>query len=409
MNLSKKSVFNIPHIVIITVLFNITAGCFLDSKKKGGKKSGGQAAELILRDSIFFDRLGDRTTARISFKTKIKVLCDLSYGAQESSDKISRTPPRTCNTPKDNPLEFTDTINDLDPNKFYYVFLTVKNSDNPNEVDNITVREPGSPPSANQPSTQANNSPSAQSQQSNQNSISELFVGRIDLVLKAGEVFRHVPKTGLDSEQIRTQLKPTLGCFDQAPVKPIMFGAPDANPTITQLATRDLGNTNATTIPELPGILLLDYPNLNEGIDKWTFMYRHQNKDQIYSSRPIIRFSKVQIASETTYDLDYPNLDDTTDPIKIDQRKDLQIQWSVPPQTPATSYVHVQIGRPTLQKSVYCVFQADQRKGLINSRILGNIQQGSHVISAGLSTILFSPKDRWITITYDWRSGRIEK
>lgn len=395
--------------ITLMLLSNSQMGCFWEAKKKSSQKSANQSPELVIRDSIFFDRLGDRTSARISFKTKVKVLCEISFGPQDSLDSGNRNSPRPCSSTQDSQLSMSDVITGLDPNKFYYVYLLAKNSENQSEVDSITIREPGSPASPNEPSTQANNSPPGPFQPPGSTSTSDLFIGRIDLVLKSGEVFRHTMKPNLDSEQVRLQLKQNTGCFDQAPSKTHSFGIADANPIITQLATRDLGSATANTRQELPGILQLDYSSINEGVDKWTFMYRYQNKDQIFTSRPVIRFSKVLLLSEPPKDLDYPNLDDTSDPVKIDSRKDLQIQWSVPPQTPATSYVHVQIGRPTLQKSIYCVFQADQRRGIINSRFFSNLQQGSHVISVGLSTILFSPKERWITTTYDWRSGRIEK
>jgi len=406
MRFSKKRSADYASFLITLWIALQSTSCLFQSKKKSGNSAGSQSSELILRDSLFFDRVEDRTSARITFKTRSRVNCSISYGPQDPLD-TNKTPPRNCSNQQPNQQEFIEKISGLDPNRFYYLYITVTSIDDPRIIDSITVREPGSPANPSQPSTPGKKSPSSTNNPSDL--ITELFIARIDLVLKSGEVFRHVPKTPLSPEQIRAESKPQLGCFDQSPIKNLAFRSHDSNAKISFLATRDLGSANGVTRPELPGILNLDYSNISEGVDKWTFMFQIESQDRIHTTKPIIRLSKVELVSDQTTILGYPDLSNSPEPVRIDNKRDLSLQWTIPPQTPSSSYIYVQIGRSTLQKSVFCVFQADLRRGLISTQHLGNLPPGQHVITVALATTIFSAKDKWMTITNDWRSGRIEK
>ncbi len=388
--------------------------CFLEGKKKKNQRGATGGSEIVLRDSIFFDRLGDRTSARLTFKTKVPATCQYTFYPQDQPTPDAPPQPILCSDPDKPRSEFNERISPLLAGKLYFLTLTAKNPSAPGTPDTFIVREPeggggtNSPAGTSPSGTSPSGSPSSNGDQDTA-PLSELFVGRVDMALKSAEVLRHVLKTPLSREAIRNELKRTVGCQDQAPTTSYPFRSHENQILISQLATKDLGTALSTPRPDLPGVLNLDYSAINDGIDKWTFMYRFQDQDQIYSARPVVRLAKVQLISDQTYDLDIPNLDESSEPVKINPLKELKIQWTVPPQTPATSYVTVQIGRPTLAKSVFCVFQADQRTGTIPPQLLSNLQSGRHVISVELATTVFLPKEKWITTAYDWRSGRIEK
>jgi hypothetical protein len=399
-------------ICAILVSAPLITSCLFDDKKKDTRRGAGANPELIKRDSIFFDRLGDKTSARLTFTTNIPATCSYSFYSQDQDGRKADTKPCSGDSvPKTN---FAERVAPLDPNKLYFLTLTAKDAGNPTVLDSIIVREPpaggpaGSTPSLPSPGP-ADPTPGTPPAGGTSALLSELFVARIDMVLRTGELFRHGLKTPTNAESIRKDLQPPLGCFDEAPTSGYPYRSADPNASISQVATRDLASGLAVPKSGQAGLLRLDYAAINDGIDKWTFMYRLQNQDQLYTARPIIRLGKVVVTSDQAFDLDYPNLDESSEPVKIDPLKPLKVQWTVPPQTPASSYVTIQIGRPTLVKSVFCVFQADQRSGTIDPKWIQNLDSGRHVISVELATTIFSPKDKWITTAFDWRSGRVEK
>jgi hypothetical protein len=374
---------------------SLLTGCFLKKKKSSGKGSG--KAELVDRQSIFFDRIGVGETGQLKFKTKKPALCELTLYAQEAGIEPTKDKPKvTACSGTDARAEFTEALEGLRTDALYFVVIRAwEAAESKEKGDVVTVREGQDPKAVITPGGDGK--------------LKDLLVARLDVPLKTAEVHRHSFADATDVATIRTQLTRKEGCTQGVPDKdgPFREAAPDV--AIANLATRDFAAGTAGPHPDYPGRLLLTYPSLNDGLDKWSLYYQLNGQDFAVTARSLARILNMEMESTSIMAFEAPQLAEAADPLKIDPTKPLKISWTLGGGPRPLAYMAVMIGRPDYEKSIVCVFKADQRTASIDPALLQGLDDGRHVLLAELASSQIWAKEGWLVTTYDWRSGRIEK
>ncbi len=388
------------RVVVVALTLPLMTGCFLKPKKKSAKKSGGAASGLIVRDSIFMDRVGDGDVARVAFKTSKDTLCEMSFYSQEPTVLPAKEQPTVvaCSAGAARSA-FTEQLPGLRTDTLYFVIISAwEASATKAQADVVTVKET--------PSASSIISPGGASD----GLFRDLMVARFNIPLQAAEVHRYTFDQPADIPTIKAKLTRAIGCQQGLPDKDAAFreAAPDV--AIKSLASRDYAAANATVHPDYPERLQLSFPGLNEGADKWTLSYKLGDQDVSVPVRPISRILNMEMESGTDIiNFDKPQLVEAVDPLKIDPTKPLKLSWTTANNLLELSYLTIQIGRPDYEKSIYCVFPADKRSGDVDAKFLQGLDDGKHVLLAELQSNQVWVKDGWLITTYDWRSGRIEK
>lgn len=383
----------------IALILPLTSACFLKPKKKSGKKANA-ASSLIARDSIFMDRIGDGDSARLTFKTKIAAQCAMAFYSQDQNGTPTKDQPTVVPCAQgDARTEFVEELKGLQTDTLYYVLLTAWEGGSTKEHgDLVTIKETPNSSSVITPGGEGDGL------------FRDLMVARLDIPLGVAEVHRHAFDQPTDAASIKTKLNRTIGCQQGVPTKDAPFRDAAKDIVIQNLATRDFAAGNAAAHPDYPGRLQLTYPSVNEGVQRWTFLYTLNGKDILVPIRPIRTIVNMEMESgDAIMNFDKPQLADAVDPLKIDPTKVLKFSWTTENQPQETAYVTVQIGRPDYDKSIYCIFPADKLSGEVDAKLLQNLDDGKQVVLAEMASNQLWVKDGWLVTVYDWRSGRIEK
>lgn len=381
------------------LLLPLVSGCFLKPKKKAGNKSSG-ASEIIARDSIFMDRIGDGDSARMSFKTKLAAQCEMAFYSQEPSGQPTREQPKVVPC-KAGPAreEFVEELPELKTDTLYYVLLKAwKDGDTVEKADVVTVKET--------PNSASIITPGGEGEEG---LFRDLMIARFDIPLGVAEVHRHTLPTPTDIPTIKTKLTRKLGCQQGIPDKDAPFREAADSIAINGLTTRDFAAGTATAHPDHKNRLQLTFPSLNKGVKKWSLLYQLNGKDILVPVRPIRRIVNMEMESTDITNFEEPQLAEAVDPLKIDPTKPLKFRWTTENTPQETAYMTVQIGRPDYDKAIYCVFPADKLSAEIEPQFLQNLDDGKQVVLAEMASNQLWVRDGWLVTLYDWRSGRIEK
>lgn len=377
----------------------LLSSCFLFPEKKDGKKGSGASTGLIIREGIYFDRLGDGDTARLQFKTTRPAVCELSFYSREAGGTPTKEKPEviSCSGQDRARQEFTEQLTGLRADTLYDVVISAwELSNGKAKSESVLVRE-------------SSGNPNAVATGGKSELFKELFVARFDLPLRTAEVHRTVLESPIDVAGIKSRLTRKVGCQQGAPPPPAAFREAHKDLSLTNLATRDLASGTAQPHPNSPGRVQLTYGSLNDGVDKWTLLYQLNGKDVAVPIRPISRLINVEMESASVLSLDQGGLSSSPDTLKLDAKKPLKISWTTGSNLLELSYVAVQIGRPENDKLIYCLFPAVQRTASIDSKLLQTLEDGPHIVQVELASNQIWVKDGWLATLYDWRSAQIEK
>lgn len=385
-------------VTFVAILIGSLSSCFLMPKKKSGKKISGSSGLIVTQinneSAIFFDRIGDGDTARLQFKTTKPALCELAYYSQDPNVEPKKDAPKVqaC---AEGPArtEFTEKLEGLRTDTLYEVVITAwPDGLTKANGESITVRETAS----------NSGDPTADGK------LSDLLVARFNIPLKVAEIHRSSLGAPTDLPTIKTRLNRQLGCRQGVPKGEAAYREAAADVGIKNLATRDFAAGSAVAHPESGGRLLLTYPTLNDGLEKWTLLYQIGDKDVSVPARPMSRILNMEMESTEIIAFDEPQLAEAADPLVIDATKPLKFAWTTGTLIDQ-AYMTIQIGRPDQDTAIYCVFQASKLSGVVEPALLAQLEDGRHVVSAELNGNQLWAKDGWLISVFDWRSGRIEK
>ena len=386
----------IGTLLALGFLSGLMSGCLLSTKKSTRSRG---ASELIVRDSIYLDRIADGAAGRLQFKTSRSAVCEIAFYSQEPNVAPTKEKPVTvpCSGEDKPRQEFTERIENLASNTLYFVVISAWDPGaGKKAADVVTVREGAGNPSPGNPGSQ-------------DGAVRNIFVGRIDLPLKVAEVHKHTLAKPASLSDLKRALVRNEGCQVSVPNAPAPFREPTTDLGIANLASRDIATGSATQHKDYPQRVSLLFPSLNIGMDKWSIFYQENGRDVLIPARPIATFASVVMTSNQSYNFETPQLNEATDPFKIDPNQPLRFAWTSNSQLTTSTYVTVQIGRSNNQKSIYCLFAAEKRAGTIDPQLLVGLAPDKYVISVELVSNILIAKENWLVTSYDWRSARLEK
>lgn len=400
------------RVATLLVLLPLTLqfGCFLQSKKQSASAPPG-GSQLLLRDRVLIDRVGNGNAARLQFETAQPALCEFSYTPQTTGVPDPNQPPVTsqCSSPETPRTQFVEKIANLRTDLLYRITITAwATGSDKSHGDSIVVDE--------QPTGQG----TATDQHTTNGAVNggdlgvpstyeTLFIARLDLPLKSAEVYRTALGEASSPAKIKEKFVRQTGCqkgsipFESA----FRTAAPDLQ--LTNLATKDLATAAGKAHPDFPPRQLLTYSSINLSLDTWTILAQLNGTDLNIGVRPINSIANLEMESASTVAFDPPSLSKVSDPLKIDPSKPLKISWTVTGNLLDSAYLSVQIGRPGYVKAIYCIFPAADRTGSFDPALLQSLDDGTYVIAAELSTNQLVAKYSFVVATADWRMGRITK
>lgn len=409
------------------ILFVSTAAalssCFLMPREKTAKKIGAKS-RILNRNSIYFDRVGDGKSARIRFKTNRPANCELSFYSQTEGGTPNRKKPgrKKCSNSETDQTSFEEKITDLSTEHLYFVVLKIWDAKNKKEKPEVvTVKEAGGNSGGNPAETVDEPNPSSDGDDNPntvidpapipiEDKLSELFVARFNIPLRMAEVHKHKLQKPLSLSELKQQLTLGSGCREGFPdSKSLPFREAVNTLDLEGLTTQDFAAATAQPHPTAPGRLQLQFNGLNEGLDKWTFLYKLGGQDFNVPVRPISRIVSMDMESDDITTVESTQLTDAVDPLKINPSKPLKFKWTTGSSLSELTFMTIQISRAEDPKAIYCVFPAEQRSGTVDPKFLKELDDGRHVVLAQLTTSQVWFKYNWIISTYDWRSSRIEK
>lgn len=375
----------------------LASGCFLKPKKKSGG-TGNNARFSVINDDIFMNRIGDGTSARIRFQTSEKVFCELAHYSQEEGGLPSKEDPTITGCPNEEARDdFILRLDNLATDTLYWVKITVfKDKETRSPSESVIVQEgmtsdPDVPPAGGPVS------------------YKNIFVARINVPLKTSEVHRHKLPESKSLAQIKESLNREIGCQAGFPSASGPFRDPQNDILLNSLATTSFAADKAETHPDYKGVRRLEYAGLNPGLDQWKFLYQLDSKDTEVKARSGNLIQSVEIDSTESALLPEPQLADAVDALVIDGSAQLTVKWETDANLLSSSFMQVYIGRPGNPNSVYCVFPAKDKRGVVPETYISKLEKTKHVILTLLESNQFLASDGWFASTYDWRSGRIEK
>ena len=385
---------------VILVQLLTTSGCFLLPEDKNSGSTGAQ--DLVLKESIYLDRIGDGDKARLSFTTSRPAHCSLEWYPQPSTaNPEGNTEPRDLQTGDCSSIEkprtdFTEVIKDLRTDSLYLVRLIVwPEGTSRSAAVRVLVKEVSSDGQG------VDGLPY-------DGKISSLNVARLDIPLKSIEVHRHDIGSSLSIDEIKSELSPEFGC-KQGPVsadRPFRSAAADIG--LSNLATRDFAAGTAKPHDSAPGRLRLTYPSVNEGLDKLSFLYQKNGRDVYVPMRPIEKLQNIELTMATPKPFEKPSLGEPAPAVvTISGSEPLKVSWTTGGRIGDLSYLWIQVGPSHLGKAISCTFKASDRIGVVPSNLLTDLGPGEFNVTATLESNRLWLKDAWLLSSFDWRRTRI--
>lgn len=391
------------RVLFCVALLVFAQSCFLLPKKKSG--NGGPATTttgLIVKDGMLVDRTGDGDSLRLNFHTTRPAACELSVSSQDANGTPSKDKPLVvaCSLPTQGRTEITEKIDGLKTDQLYDIMILAWDfGGNKAAGESVLVKE--------QANTATTVTPGTGTQENGK--VKDLIVARFDIPLHTAEVHHNELTEALDMTAIKGKLTRTAGCQVGVPDKNAPFRDAAKDVTIRNLATKDFAAGTAGAHKDYPERLTLNYAGLNEGLDRWSLLYKVNAKDFMITASPISRILNMEMSSTAAQAFQPAQLAEANDALTIDPTKPLKLSWTTGNNLLELSYVTVQIGRPEDPKAIYCIFPADKRAGEIDAALLQGLEAGKYVVLAELTTNQLFAKEGWLVSIYDWRSGRIEK
>jgi len=373
-------------------------GCFLNPKKKTGKKGGGN--EFVDKSSIFMDRVGDGDSALLQFKTFRPAKCKLEFFSQDLSSQPTREKPGTaeCVNQDAGKVEFAEKVAGLRTDNLYFVVIIVWDSGaDETTAQRLTIRE-----TANTDTVIADGN-------DQDLKLTSVSVARLNVPLKVGEFHRYKFDSPLDISGLKQALTMKSGCRTGVPTETPTLSKSNTDIPIANLATKDFAAGNAGKHPDYPARLQISYGGINELMEKWTLIYTEAEKDHLITARPVSRIINLEMQSDLTMAFGEPQLAEAAEPLKIAKQKPLKFNWTIGSTLLENTYFTVQIGRAEDPKAIYCIFPAAKRSGEVPIDLLNGLDDGRYVVLVEMIANQIWLKDSWVIATHDWRSGRIEK
>lgn len=396
---SGKCTIALKWLVALLASSLLLSGCFLKPKKKSGKNSGVSGVNLIDKASIFMDRVGDGDSALVQFKTLRPAKCQLEFYSQDASSQTKEAPGTApCENPADGKSEFAEKIPGLKTDALYYVVLVVFDpSSDASNAQRLTIKET------------PNTDTIIPGDTDTDIKFASINVARLNVPLRTAEFHRHKFDTPIDVVGLKASIAVADGCATGVPAGGHPLSTSNTPMPIDNLATRDFAAGTSGRHPEYPDRLQISYGGVNELMEKWTLLYSEGDKDHLIVARPVSRILNMEMQSDTAMAFGEAQLAEAADPLKIDPKKPLKLNWTTGSTLLENTYITVQIGRSDSPKSVYCSFAASKRTAEVPANFLEGLDDGRHVILIEMAANQIWLRDSWIITTYDWRSGRIEK
>ena len=390
-----------------------TWSCLFPSKKSSSGGPPAPSTALIDKDSFVIDRIGEGTSARLTFKTTKAAVCDLAFYTQDATVPPTKDLPTQipCSAQDQPRTEFTERLTGLRGDVLYFVVVRAHepNVDKTHSEEVVVKESRGPVASSGQPAAGNSGGAGSPTTPSANGSYKSLYLARLDIPLMTAEFFRTNLESPQDGAAIKGNLSRKLGCVAGPFPDQGAYRRAEPDFQLTNLATRDLGAASARPHPDYPERLLATYKGLSPGTETWTLLYQTGGKDVLVPIRSVATFANVEMESATTLAFDRPNLAAAPDPLKIDTNKPLKFSWTVSTTLPEFAYVALQIGRPDYAKAISCLYPASQRLGIVDAGLVQGLDPGNHLVTAELSITQFWAKDGWIVGTSDWRTSKIAR
>ena len=118
--------------------------------------------------------------------------------------------------------------------------------------------------------------------------------------------------------------------------------------------------------------------------------------------------TSVEVSQRTRTALAEVKLSDAEASISLDTGYPLTVFWQWD-NVPATSFVHVWIGKSGETGSVHCDFDPKSGRGSLTPETFSGLPPGKHSLVIELESIVFHAASGWLERAVDWRSLKLEK
>ena len=350
--------------------------------------------KIINPDEVVIDRLGDGTSAQIRFTTQEDALCELFYYSQDPAETPSESAPVrvACSGAETARAEFNETVAGIKSESIYNfgIFVwTVAGTKEQGEV--LVVRE------------RVNGSGAIRNRAG---AYEQILLARFNVPLRTAEIQKARLDPPMTAQSMLGRSGANLGCGPSLDEQSWMSRATVGKGGLSGLAMRGFAFADAT---ETESRLLASFNALQFGNPEWEWTYQTPEQNNVLVKiRPPGRLTSVEVSQRTRTALAEVKLSDAEASISLDTGYPLTVFWQWD-NVPATSFVHVWIGKSGETGSVHCAFDPKSGRGSLTPETFSGLPPGKHSLVIELESIVFHAASGWLERAVDWRSLKLEK
>jgi hypothetical protein len=393
----KFPFLNFTSFSLVLVLFVINLSCEKLLPKKSRNISKINGALLDKSNPIYFDRIESRSKAQLSFTTTKPTFCEINLWAQDPKEAPK----------KENALVLSCdglassrkvTINNLSPDVIYKVaiYTWLKGESSRTHKPFIFSENQGGHTTIGKEIDSKNS----------------LIIALVDLPLGVGQIRKHTEKKSVSKINIADYFSISNNCsnkkFDSS-----SFESTDSLLRLESLATRGYAAGSSKIADSNGGRVFLEFDKTLQRGDQWEWNYKLNSISNTFTMPAPTVFNSVKITTDDFKILDRVNLDAKLKTIALNPNGSLGVSWK-PSSSNDRSRVFIQIGHSSLNKAIFCQFDASKEAITINSALLNDLPSGNHYVLIKLEYYYFNQftgisSPSWLVSTSDWRAIKLEK
>lgn len=381
-----KKLYKLIQILPLIFFFS---GCKLHKEQKRGFKKGvteNGESNIILTDSITFERTNSFREGNISFKSKLIVTCEVQFWTDWNENNPTIVP---CQ--KKPAKEISQSIGPLEQNKNYTIKVSFWPPDLPKKASKYFIyKEKG---------------------ELHEALISNLVIAKTVVSLRTTEIFQHQLKEPSTVSGIRDILIPKKECKAEITNKPFPYVSTTEKPTIESISSSGFARGTASPHPHFSNRFIQQYDFLQTNLN-WDWNYKWKSIEQRFSSRAPGYLSSLYLKSgDIKKRLKNKSVNYSNSTINIKDASELNFEW-YPKNRTTNSYFKVTLKGRQKGYNISCIFSSASGMTSINKELLNKMPTDDYELLAIFSSTQIHTRTNmdiptWVMVAHDWRYATI--
>lgn len=376
----------------------LVLGCVPSKPKEKQKKDAPSSSLLDKNYGGSIDRFENNKKVLFSFKSTEPSYCKIKFWSQLGGYLPSKSNPKVheCSTsPISDRFEFS--IDKLHPKIMYVFEINLwREGEKEANAEKTLVKE-----------QEGGHTEILKDFKLESGSIQNLIVAKVNIPLASGDVYRHKLDTIQNEESISQLFTMNQGCHLKSSFEPFL-GESQKLSFISSISTLGFYTGNSKKRPSEYEHLQLNFLKKKQPSDRWEWNYLYQSKSEHFYSKSPSVFGQVSLINNSKVELKQNTLSEGLDEIQLNSQSPLMVYWTLQ-NALENSYVVFQIGEPSSDQSLECIFDAKALSGEVDNTLLNQLPNGLKYININLLSYQFIKPNNprapgWVIATNDWRS-----